>query len=540
MVAASQKSTCARSRLLYLAGICALLVVLLSNLFITERQEPWEDEIFAVSTGWSLARSGPPTLSVLADYPRTGSPVLFYGPVSFEVEAWLIRVFGLSVFVWRFACFLGLPLCIIVCWALIKVAGGNKWARLTAALFIALAGSVSGPFPGRWDFIAVGLFLSGLLLFTGSIKDKRGRSLWRPAVAGIPIGFALASSPRVLTLSLAALAAMFLTALCFRKLRKRVFLGALVMFSGTVLVHTLLLLPWGLNSLSWYAFLKRATRSDYINATPLTGRGIWVLDLQHHKLLAIVFVLLLIIPLVQFKRTSRTDSAEWPLRLFLTFFASINMIMMFLLLENTLGQTAYWLPPVVVAIMCRLNWEFRYDRGLATLSAVVISVCLLLLCVEEVEQMAAVALTWQQRSTIALTAFARQHIPVGSTVYGPIGSYFYPVELSGSHYFYPFERTTPGLYSQSNESIGDKLDKEICSHPSYAMWPTVDPMHHPEAQRMPDALRGRLQMRVAEFDQPPLARWKDLLLQDLGPIGSKYGFPNVVIYSLQSRHCGNN
>ena len=105
-------------------------------------------------------------------------------PYSFDAEAWLIRVFGLSLFAWRFVCFLGLVLCVFVCSALVKAAGGNRWTRLSTAMFITLAGSVAGTLPGRWDFITSGLFLSGVLLLVGSIKRTGSTLLWRAALSG--------------------------------------------------------------------------------------------------------------------------------------------------------------------------------------------------------------------------------------------------------------------------------------------------------------------------------------------------------------------
>jgi hypothetical protein len=529
----------ALSRPLYLAGTCTLLLVLLINLVIVERQEPWEDEIFGVSTGWSLARSQGATLSVLADYPTTGSPVPFYGPVSFEAEGWLIRAFGLSLFAWRFVCFLGVVLSIFVCSELVKAAGGDRWAQLSTALFISLAASVADTFPGRWDFITSGLFLSGVLLFIGSINRMGSSLLWRAAISGLPIGFALASSPRALTLTLAALVAVTFTALAFRGIRSAVVLGAIAAFTAALLIHTLLLLPWGLNSISWYAYLRRATKNDYINATPLLGRGLWVLDLQHHKVLALAFPLLLIVGLLGvFKRNRSFDLAKLPLKVFLTVFAAANLIVMLLTLANALGQTPFWLPPAIVATMCWANLRHLSGRGWTRFSVALVGVSLLLLSVEEAEQAVVVALTWNRRSTTSLTAFVQQNIPSGSRVYGPIGGYFYPVELSGSQYLYPFEHTTPGLYSEPHASIGDKLDKGICSRPSYAMWPNPDPVRLPPVQEMPAALRERLGQKVAELDPPALAGWKVLLLQRIGPVGGKYGFPDAVIYSLRSQHCG--
>ena len=528
-----------QSRWFYRAGICAVLLVLLINLVVIERQEPWEDEVFGVSTGWSLARSQGQTLSVLADYPRTGSPILFYGPVSFYAEAWLIRVFGLSLFAWRFVCFLGLVLCVFVCSALVKAAGGNKWTRLSTAMFITLAGSVAGTLPGRWDFITSGLFLSGVLLLVGSIKKTGSTLLWRAALSGVPIGFALASSPRTLTLILAALVAVTFTALVFKGIRKVLVLGSVVAFSAALAIHTLLLLPWGLNSISWYAYLRRATKSDYINATPLTGRGLWVLDLQHHKVLAFAFPLLLIVALLgAIKGKRNVDPARLPLRVFLTVFAATNLIVMLLILENAFGQTPFWLPPAMIATMCWADLQHLPSRGWMRISIVLIAVSLLLLSVEEAEQALVVALTWNRRSTISLTDFVRRNIPAGSSVYGPIGGYFYPVELAGSQYLYSFEHTTPGLYSGPQTPIEEKLDQRICSRPTYAIWPKPNSVLYPAQQIMPDALQQRLGEKTAELDQPILAGWKVLLLQRMGPVGRKYGFPDVVIYSLERQNCG--
>lgn len=531
----------ARSRSLYLAGIGALVLVLIVNVVTTERQAPWEDEIFAVSTGWSLARLRPPILSVLAQYPHTGSPILFYGPVSFEAEAWLIRAFGLSLVAWRLACSIGVLLTLFACWELVRFAGGAKWVQLIAALVIALSSSVAGPFPGRWDAVTSGLFLSGLLVFLRGIEVTRKALLLRSALAGVLIGIALASTPRTLTLSLAAAVAGVVTGLAFSRLRKPLFLGSICIFSTALLTHTLLVLPWGQNSISWYFQMRRATRSDYINATPLEGRGLWTLDLQHHKILAILFVSFIVISAYSaITERSRLDPAKVPVKIFLTVFGSVNLILMLLLLANALGQTAFWLPPAIVAAMCWVSWDFFKSGRKGLIAGSLAGACFLLLCVEETEQTAAVFLTWNQRSTAALTAFVGGTIPAGASVYGPIGGYFYPVELSKDQYLYPYERTTPGLYSQpltSVANIAGKLDEQICSHHTYAMWPKPDLVHHPMEQPMPEALRARLQEPVAEFDQPSLAHWKDQLLRGMVDIGGKYGFPDVVIYSLKSSRC---
>jgi hypothetical protein len=524
-------------RRLFIGGIGLLLFVLLISFVAILRQEPWEDEIFGVSTGWSLARSHSQTLSVLADYPHTGSPVPFYGPVSFYAEAWLIRAFGLSLFVWRSACFLGIVACAWICAQFVRVAGGDKWAQLATALFVSLSASVAGTFPGRWDFVATALFLGGVLLFVTSLGG-RSSVFWRMGLAGVPIGLALGSSPRALTLTLATVIAFAFMAVAFKEIRKRVILGAIAAFAGSVLVHSLLLHPWGLNSISWYQYLRQATKDDYINATPLLGQGLWVLDLKHHKLLVLSLALLLIVALRgAFKRDPKRTRTLLELKLFLTILAFANMLLMLLMLANALGQTPFWVPPTIAAFMCWVDFRSLRLRSRDYVSIVLVLVALFMLSVEAVEQAVAVALTWDRRNTGALTTFVRQTVPSGSTVYGPIGSYFYPVELSGSQYLYPFEHTTPGLYTKPAPDAGFALDVRICSSRSYAMWPADDRTEHPETQFMPEMLRYRLDQKVAEYDQPPLPKWKTWLLQRMSAVGGKFGFPDAVVYTLRARHC---
>jgi hypothetical protein len=377
-----------------------------------------------------------------------------------------------------------------------------------------------------------------LLLLPGI--EIAGRVPFRESIlGGTLIAFALASTPRAITLSLAALAALVLTGFFIQRVRKLCFAAAAIVSCTVLVVHSFLLMPWGQNSFSWFSYLKRATSRDKINATPLTGKGAWSLDLQHHKILTFLFVVFVATAVFSaIRQKLPADLKKIPLKYFLVFFASINFALMLLTLTNALGQAMFWLPPVVVASMCWINWECLREAGVAQIAALLIGLCLLLPCLEQVEQTAAVILTWDRRSTATLIAFVERTLPTGAVVYGPIGGYFYPVELSGRQYLYTYEQTTPGLYSESKMSIADKLDEEICSHRAYAMWPKQDTVYHPQQQPMPEALRERLQEPPAEFEQPPLARWKERLLQQMGDVGGKYGFPDVLLYPLKSPRCG--
>ena len=520
-----------------LAGATAL--VLFANILTIGRQPAWEDEIFGVSTGWSIARSQAPAPSVLSQYPHTGSAVLFYGPVSFEAAAWLIRLFGLSPLVWRLACFGGVFLTIFVCWRLVKLGGGDTWGGLFTVLTVALASSVSASLPGRWDAVTVGLFMGGLSIFLCGYESTGKVIFWRAIAAGLPIGFALGSSPRALTLSAAALSAMIMTGLCFSRVRRFFLLGSVLVFSAALLVHSLILMPWGQTSVSWYLHVRRATKTDYINATPITGQGFWRFDLKHHRILGLLLILLILIRVLgAMMPKSQEGFRKTPLKVFLTTFAAINLLLMTLLLANPLGQGPFWLPPALVAAMCSIDEPFRRNRLRVIGVASFASVCLLLLCLEEVEQVAATLLTWDQRSTVALTALLSETIPSGAVFYGPVGGYFYAVERSQHEYLYATEQTTPGLASAGPTSIGENLDEMICSRRAFAIWPVDDPSYHPLQQRVPEALRERMQGSPTEFRQPPLATWRREALSLIGQIDGKFGFPDAVIYPLKSQRCG--
>jgi hypothetical protein len=258
--------------------------------------------------------------------------------------------------------------------------------------------------------------------------------------------------------------------------------------------------------------------------------------LHHHKTLAVLLSTFLLIFTYQVisQWVARAYPTKLPLKLFLTFFAVTNLFLMLLLLANSLGQSPFWLPPALAAFTCWIDWTFHRDRKLGVVTVTLVGICVLMLVFQQVEQSASVILTWNRRSTGDLKAFVDTNVPKGATLYGPVGGYFYPVELSGRQYLYTHEQTTPGLYSVGRNPAGDKLDAEICSRPTYAIWPKPDGVYPLEGEPMPEALRDRLANKVGEFHQPPLASWKDRVLGRFGEISGKYGFPDAVIYSLKS------
>ena len=520
---------------LFAAGLFGLFLLLLADAFTISRQASWQDEIFVVSTGLSVARSQAPIQSVMAQYPRADSPIRFYGPVSFVADAELIRWFGLSITAWRLACLGGVVLTLLFSALLVRFAGGDKWAQLVAALIIGLTGSF-GSLPGRWDAVTSGLFLGAILFLLRGVQGQPRALGWQAALAGVFIGLTLGSTPRSLTLNAAAMVATAVVAVCFRRTRRRLLLGTAMMQGTAISVQTLLLLPWGLNPFSWYAYVRQATKDDAINATSVAGHGAFDFDLRYHKIFFVTFLSLLIIGVmaaIARRKPLEEDEKTLP-RAFLGLFAASNLVLMLLLLSQALGQSAYWLPPVVIATMCWFDWSLiRVGPGRPVVAAATFA-CLLVLALGDIQRLAPIMLTWNRRSNANITAFVRQTLKSNAVVYGPVSGDFYPVELAGATYLYVAENARAGRISEPRASVADKLEESICTHPTYVIWPEANSADEIQQEPMPGALRERLQSKAGEFKQPPLSRWQEKLVDNIGLVIGKYGFPDTVIYQLKS------
>jgi hypothetical protein len=357
------------------------------------------------------------------------------------------------------------------------------------------------------------------------------------------VGCSLGSTPRALRLTLAAVIAASLLMLFFPEIRKNLLLGGLGTVSIAVLVQNFLLLPWGLNSFTWYVYVRKATRLNPQNATPITGTGDWGVDLHHHKSLALVALFLLAASLCGAARRLGPPymNGKILLRVFLALFAGTNLVLMLLLTRGSLGLSGFWLTPVVIAVMCWFDGHSLTTTKLGALAATFVVAALLILVFQGVQQVVTIALTWSRRSTADITAFVRQSLPERAVIYGPIDGYLYPVEIAGRAYLYLYEQerqVLPWMPANPNVDaavpVTQELDDQICTQPAYVIWPIPDPLHQPQEEPMPETLRARLGSKIVELRQPPLARWKETLLEEAGQIGGKYGFPDVAISQLRS------
>lgn len=533
--------TVSSDRTLFRAGLGAVFAILALNVLTVNGQLPWQDEVFVTSTAWSMAHSGVPKLSVLVQYPQSGSPIGFYGPVSFQAALVLVKMFGLSLAPWRLVCLGGVAFTAIAGALLVRVGGGDRWAQLLAALMLTLVGTISRFLPGRWDYVTTGFFFLGLLPVARMTRSHLRPPLWHLLLGGASLGIALGSTPRSLPLISSMLAALVVTALVFRQLIKPVSWVAAVTSTTAVLVHSAILWPWGLNTFSWYAQVRETARKDFMDVTPVMGGGSWQFDFAHHKVTLAVLALMAVTTIggmVAVKR-SGANAASKATRLFLGALALLNLLQMLALVGRSLSRPEFMLPPIIIAALCWFEWENWRRQRFERLAAAAACTALAVLLLQDLQLGAAVVLSWDRRDPAALTSFVRRTVPRGSTVYGPVGGYFYAVEQAGSRYLYTYEETLEGLKSEPAARIGDKLDGEICADRVYLIWPKADKKYYPEVPAMPEPVRSRVLPESADFHEPDLGAPRNYLLRRLGFTVNKYGYADTAIYRLgNARGCG--
>ena len=227
-------------------------------------------------------------------------------------------------------------------------------------------------------------------------------------------------------------------------------------------------------------------------------------------------------------------------RVFLASFAVTNLLLMLLLTRGALGLSSYWLTPVLVALMCWLDWGTVSETKSGAPAAALVGVALLALVFQAARPLSAVLLTWNRRSTANLTAFVRQNIPKNAAIYGPISGYLYPVEMAGRTYLYLYEQERevipwlpPNPHTDPSVPVNEELDEVSCARPTYVMWPIGDELRQ---SRGTDAPGARSAPWPEDIRTPPTPsdQMEGEFPGDLGAITGKYGFPDVALFQLKT------
>ena len=454
--------------------IAALISVIVGGLFpllvgLDRTPVPWIDEVVFASTSISVAKGHPATPAVLAAFPktgRTGRLDLFYGPVGIKLGALWLSYAGVSEWNWRIIGFVGGILIIALSGVLLSVLRCGWLERFLGMFFVAFSAELGGRInSGRLDTVTVSLELLVLVLLVLAIQSTGWRIYFYSSFAGVAIFAAGLSTPRALTFCI-ALAAGTVAVLC-RKWRGELAAGLLL--SGTI--SAVLLCAWtisqGLTPVAWLRFLFRTANGDAGDVSPLLG-GAWttVRAIYPPELIFPFLSIVIAVGLIWFYSKLASGGSLRTLipsdLLFLLVVGVVNLFLSFLLLSRALDYEIFYTFPIIISIFVltvRMN-HAEYEGG--RLKKVIWS-CWILFAVLGVgirtAKIAELLQSWSVRDPKLISAFVREHVPPGSTVFGDDPCYYWAVYKSGSNYLLTSEMTTPGLASRDDTSVELLLHK---------------------------------------------------------------------------------
>jgi 4-amino-4-deoxy-L-arabinose transferase-like glycosyltransferase len=487
-------------------------MLLLALLTLTRSPLVWRDETPFAALAYSLSQGGSGSPTILAEDPRFPITTFFYGPTFFYLGAWFFKIFGFSVFVFRSLSLAGAVLLALGAVGLVRVLGGSwNWAAACWALVWLSPELGSTLTSGRMDTLAVAGELGGLVLLLHGLRaEKRGASWAFTALAGLIWAATVLTTPRTLQffVCLALFAPVWWRGGEWRKFAPRFALAGLL--AGVALCAWL----WsqGETPQSWLAYLGRIAGHNRNNN--VLG-GFW--QLRPTPLWALtppVCLALLMVWRSGGGRFSRERNPAWrwvALALFgqgvLTFVTTVRPE----------SYPLYWGLPLLaatLAVMAAGRPEVKRGLGLA----LVLAACLF--GGLRAAKLAEIAVSWPARNPQLLEDFARQHIPPGSRVTGPMDQYFYAVERAGSTYRF---------HEPLNDSYFLFLDDKL--NPAYAQAAQQRfPQHFlwwPEGGKpLPRSCRCTEADRVATFTPPETGRWLPGLFRFGG------GYPKAGLYRI--------
>jgi len=425
-----------------------------------------------------MLRHNGPTPSILADYPSPQSPLYFYGPTLFWLSALVLKVFGFSMRTWRSFTFAGNVVFLATVSALFyRLRRSWAVAMATALVFSLTIGSSFGfSLPGRPDAWTLAIITMAIALVASAGEEPLNRYAGRWTGFGLLLGIAATTTPRVwpLLLLMVVLLPLLISG-------DRVRTMVLVIVSAAC-VSSIILLPLRTSIWGFVAFVRRASRGDAVDVSPLMG-GNW--GFGHSATQAVYYgALLVILGVVYLPRWRKLERFQrWLLAVALLNFAA-NM----LLTARALNMSAYWAFLLEIAAWCAItesasSRRIHIARGIAVL-------LLAFMVTLRVARELPVLTHWAQRDPVSMEQAMSAVIPPGSLVYGPRAQYFYPSIAIGADYRHPVDWTSPGRASSPGRPGLPTPMTEACRLPAYLVWPIAEnagplpPLAHATLQRV--------------------------------------------------------
>jgi hypothetical protein len=456
-------------------------------LFLPRSPLPWLDEIFFASTSLSVVRGGTAVPTVLAAFPQTHRADLFYGPVTFFLGSFDLRLFGLSLLGWRLLGFAGaIVLTFAAAWVS-RCLHRSPTATAASAMFVVLSqGMGARATSGRIDTVTVAIEL--LALGCGVCALQTWGNLWSQWMyaggAGFLSGLAALSTPRSFPFLLG-----FFIALAVEIVVARTWNW--IALGLVPAVSALLPIAWwtirqGTDPLSWLRFVLAASRGDTVSVSPML-QGSWHLfdGPLVPRLSGLLVILMMFVVfgtgILTSRRQNKTDGLDFAasgLRL-----ASITVMVNYL--ATLVVVARFWdyevfVVPLLLPVLIPLSARVLRTGGRRTVHRLLVVSWLalaILLVFIRAGKIAVWLASYQQRDARPLLAFVEGKIPKNSRVFGPDEYYFYAVESAGSHYLFVRAIAPNGLVSKLYE--GPNWRRELTSNQFlYLIWPTGRNLPH--------------------------------------------------------------
>jgi 4-amino-4-deoxy-L-arabinose transferase-like glycosyltransferase len=446
-------------RLFWISTTAAAVALLLALVELPRSPLPWFDEVLLVSAARSAASGHPAVPSVLNSFPHTMRSDLFYGPVPFWLGAATLKIFGLSLWSWRILGWLsGVVMVLESAWLVLRL-GGSRGYTAMAALLVTLSPAMGSTMTsGRTDTITLALELFAVCLLLPK------SSLVKSVLAGFVFAAAILSTPRAHPFALS----FFLVLLCYAIIRKQGLLLRNASFAGAAAL--LGVTAWtfcaGLNPVSWYLMLLRASEGDKTNVSPLLG-GSW--GHPGFDLNSMILILGLGAWFIAWSIRRREKQPVGLAGVLLTALLA-NAALFLVVTSRALSYRIFWLVPLVPVVVAITSiYEVGRDSQRSGMAYVLVAT-ILVAGVARIGKVTEVITSWTARDPLPLKTYVCTQIPQNSTVFGPAEFYYYAVEECGSRYLFAGNWTARGLRSPL-----DAMDPVYRSG-DFLLWPADQPL----------------------------------------------------------------
>jgi hypothetical protein len=485
----SIKTSARRGAYAALFAVSTVVVLVFAYIPIVRVHQSWEDEVYWVSTCLSMLRHDGPTPSVLADYPSPQSPLYFYGPTLFWLGALALKIFGFSMRTWRSFTFAGNVVFLATVSVLFyRLRHSRAVAMATALVFSLTIGSSFGfSLPGRPDAWTLAIMTLAIALVASAGEESSKSYSGRWTGFGLLLGIAATTTPRVwplLLLMVLLLPLLIPGSWPGSRLRTMVLVVVSAAIVSSVILLALRTSIWG-----FVAFVRRASRGDAVDVSPLMG-GNW--GFGHSATQAVYYgALLVIVGLVYLPRWRKLEGFQrWLLAV-----ALLNFAANILLTARALNMSAYWAFLLEIAAWCAIT-ESASSRRIHIARGIGVVLLAFMVTLRVAREMP-VLTHWAQRDPRWIERAMRAKIPPGSLVYGPTAQYFYPSIAIGADYRHPVDWTSPGRASTPGRPGLPTPMTEACRVPAYLVWPIAE-----DAGPLPPLAHATLQ-RVSEHTGQP-------------------------------------